>query len=127
MHFDHDFGTITSILAIDTTTSPIMGGSTGLLTIVGAGGVQLPIGTTAERADPAPGVLRYNTTINALECYTSGTWMNISSGASGGGVQQVFVQATQPTVSVPGTPFIWFQTGLGTSGTGMTLWVDDGL
>lgn len=127
MHFDHDFGEITSLLVIDPTVAPMMGGTTGILTVLGTGGIKLPSGTSAERIEEQPGILRYNTSINALECFTGGTWVNISTGSGGGGVQQVFVQPTQPTVVVPGTPFIWFQTGLGPSGTGMTLWVDDGL
>lgn len=44
----------------------------------------------------------------------------------GGGSQQVFVQPVAPVVA-PGTPFMWWQTGLGESGNDMTLWVDDGL
>lgn len=43
----------------------------------------------------------------------------------GGGAQQVFVQPAAPVVA-PGTPHLWFQTGLG-AGNDMTLWVEDGL
>ena len=43
----------------------------------------------------------------------------------GGGAQQVFVQPAAPVVA-PGTPHLWFQTGLG-AGDDMTLWVEDGL
>lgn len=44
--------------------------------------------------------------------------------SGGSGTQQVFAQASQPTVPA-GTPYIWFQTGLG-DGSGMTMWIEDG-
>lgn len=43
-----------------------------------------------------------------------------------GGTQQVFVQPTAPVVA-PGTPYIWCQTGLGSDGEDMTIWLEDGL
>lgn len=53
-----------------------------------------------------------------------GAWTEVVSGG-GAGTQEVFVQATAPSVTA-GTQYIWFQTGLGT-GNDMTLWVEDGL
>ena len=46
--------------------------------------------------------------------------------SAGGSAQQVFVQPSAPVVD-PGTPYLWWQTGLGASGNDMTLWVEDGL
>jgi hypothetical protein len=39
------------------------------------------------------------------------------------GNTNVFVQPTDPIMTEPG---LWIQTGLGTDGTGITLWVEDG-
>ena len=53
------------------------------------------------------------------------TWVDLTSGGGGGGTQQVFAQPTAPVVT-PGTPYLWFQTGLN-GGQDMTLWVEDGV
>lgn len=42
------------------------------------------------------------------------------------GAPLIFVQLDTPTVP-PGTPYCWFQTGLGVGGGGVTLWVNDGI
>lgn len=38
---------------------------------------------------------------------------------------RVFVQPTPPAVAA-GTPYVWYQTGLGSDGNAMTIWVEDG-
>lgn len=45
--------------------------------------------------------------------------------SGGGGAQQCFVQPTAPEVA-PGVPYLWVQTGLGSDGSGFTLWIGDG-
>lgn len=47
----------------------------------------------------------------------------VASVSTGGGAQQVFVSASAPAVSA-GTPFIWWETGLGGGGD-FTLWFDE--
>jgi|688.fasta_scaffold116270_3 hypothetical protein len=47
-------------------------------TINDTGYLQVPSGTTAQRpASPVNGMIRYNTTTNALEGYAAGSWVNI--------------------------------------------------
>lgn len=42
---------------------------------VATGAVKIPSGTTAQRpASPVNGMIRYNTTLNKLEGYSSGDW-----------------------------------------------------
>lgn len=124
MHFDHDNGTISSLLTIDTTIQPILGGETGILNIVGTGGLKLPSGPTSSRGSSIAGLIRFNEDTTGVEYFSGSSWITLGSGGSGS--QQVFVQTTQPSVP-PGTQYIWVQTGLGLDGQGLTFWVDDGL
>lgn len=60
---------------------------------------------------------------------TAGTGISIvgntiSATGGGGGTQNLFVQNTAP-ISPPST-YMWIQTGLGTSGTDFTFWIEDG-
>ena len=104
MNFNHDLGQIDTILTIDTTIAPPLGGTTGVLTIVGTGGVQLPVGITAQQPANAAGMLRYNSSIGALEFNNGSSW------ASGGG-SVTSVAATGSTgLTVGGSPI----TGSGT-------------
>ena len=39
---------------------------------------KLPVGTTAQRPDPAAnGMMRYNTNLNTVEIYINGTWASM--------------------------------------------------
>ena len=52
-------------------------------TINDTGHLTLPSGTTAQRpASPTNGMLRYNTSTNAVELYYGGAWSNVTSNAS---------------------------------------------
>lgn len=53
---------------------------------------------------------------NSAVNYNAG-WQTISN--------NTFIQPTAPDVPA-GTPYIWWQTGLGPGGTDMTMWVEDG-
>lgn len=46
------------------------------------------------------------------------------AGAGAGGTQEVYVQAADPGLP-NGVPALWVQTGLGTDGTGFTLWFNE--
>ncbi len=35
----------------------------------------------------------------------------------------IYIQSKQPSAS---TPYLWIQTGLGSGGSGMTFWIEDG-
>lgn len=56
---------------------------TGVFTASGTGYVSIPSGTTAERpGSPARGMVRYNSTLEALEYYNGTTWSQSGSGGS---------------------------------------------
>ena len=62
------------------------------LTISSTGAITLPSGTTAERPTGTAGQIRYNSTIPRYEGYVSGAWSALGGGATGGGVDTVFVE-----------------------------------
>lgn len=98
MNFNHDTGAIDTILTIDTTTLPPLGGTAGVLNIIGNGGIQLPVGPTASRPANSAGLFRYNTDTNGLE-YNNGTAWSDASGT----VTSVAVSGSTG-LSVSGSP-----------------------
>lgn len=89
MHFDHDFGVISSLVKIDTTIQPLQGGTINILDVVGTGGIKLPAGTASDR--PATeGVVRYNTSSKTVEYNDGQMWQQL---AAGGTVKSVVQQA----------------------------------
>lgn len=104
MNFNHDVGLIDTILSIDTTTAPPLGGTTGVLTIIGTGGLQLPVGTTAQQPAHSAGLMRFNSSTGSLEFSNGSAW------TSGGG-SVTSVAATGSTgLTIGGSPI----TGSGT-------------
>lgn len=104
MNFNHDTGLIDTILTIDTTIAPPLGGTTGILSVVGTGGIQLPVGTTAQQPANSAGLIRYNSTTNGIEFNNGTSW-------SGAGGSVTSVSATGSTgLTVGGSPI----TGSGT-------------
>jgi hypothetical protein len=64
----------------DFTTETITPDVTSILTIGGVGGIEISVGTTAERpGSPINGTIRYNTTDSKFEFYQASTWINIGS------------------------------------------------
>ena len=104
MNFNHDTGLIDTILTIDTTIAPPLGGTTGILTITGTGGIQLPVGTTAQQPTNSAGLIRFNSQTGSLEFNNGSAW----SGA-GGSVTSVAI-AGGTGISASGSPI----TGTGT-------------
>lgn len=90
----------------------------GLLTFEITGAVRVPVGTTAQRpASPASGMLRYNTTLNTFEGYTS-SWQDLlAGGGGGGGGASVTVSDTAPVGPSDGD--LWYRT---TDPIGMYMW-----
>lgn len=91
---EHDFNTPTQgiVLGRDTSGSgaiqelPLAIDPDGSLHLVG-GALELPAGPSSERpAPPAPGMIRYNEDLGALEAYVGGQWAAV---ATGGGVVPV--------------------------------------
>lgn len=60
--------TATNEFMVGSSTSPI-----DTMKIIGTGGIQVPVGTTAERV-AIQGMIRYNTTISKFEGYDGTTW-----------------------------------------------------
>ncbi len=68
----------------DFSTETITPDQTTLLTIGGVGGLELPLGTTAQRpvSGLANGAMRYNTDLNVIEGFVNTTWTPMSTGAT---------------------------------------------
>ena len=104
MNYDHDTGTILSLVTIDTTVAPpINPTAENILTIVGSGAITLPSGAIIDRpANPVAGMFRYQTNGNVLEYYNGTTWTTLSVG--GGTVTSVDISATSGGITITGNP-----------------------
>ena len=72
-------GTADQIDVINNSTTPTISITDDPI-IPGLGGMVLPKGTTAQRATPQNGLLRYNTTTDNFEGYANGVWGSIAVG-----------------------------------------------
>ena len=80
MNYNNDLGLIDTILTLDTTEAPPLGGQTNVLVVLGSGAITLPGGITADQPVPAaPGMLRYNNG-GYLEFYDgiTSSWQTLS-------------------------------------------------
>jgi len=60
----------------------------------------LPSGTTAQRdGSPAAGYIRFNSTLSQFEGYNGTVWAPVGAVATGGGVDEVFVETDQIVLS----------------------------
>lgn len=64
--------TATNELMIGSASSPI-----NTMVVKGTGGIQVPVGTTAERS-ATPGTIRYNTDTSKFEGYDGSTWVDLN-------------------------------------------------
>ena len=71
--FRTDAGSDTVLISTATATT----GAT--LKIDSTDSIMLPVGTTAQRPSPATGMFRYNSSLEAVEFYTSGAWKTAGS------------------------------------------------
>lgn len=102
MNYNNDTGLIDTILTLDTTQSPPLGGQTNVLVIIGNGAVALPSGSTGQQPVPAVGgMLRYNVG-GFLEYYnaTIPSWETLA--ATSGSVNSVTVTTDSPALQVSG-------------------------
>lgn len=106
MNFDHDIGLISSLLTIDTTIAPPLGGQVDSLEVIGTGSLILPQGTTLQRpSSPVTGMLRYNATTNFLEYYdNTTTWVDLSAGGGGSGTVTSIDVTGSTGISTAGGP-----------------------
>jgi hypothetical protein len=106
MNFNNNYGIIDTVLVLDTTQKPLLGGQSGVLVINGSGALALPLGATSARpASPLIGMIRFNTAINYLEYYNSlNAWVTIGSGGSSttvlGTTNQITASTSGSTVTL---------------------------
>lgn len=81
MHFDHDFGIISSLVKIDTTIQPLQGGTINMLDVIGTGGIKLPTGDATTRIGNT-GVIRYNSAFAGIEYFDGTTWRQVRDNSS---------------------------------------------
>lgn len=81
MNFNHDAGLIDTILTIDTSQAPPLGGLANSLNVVGTGALILPRGTTLQRPAGQSAMIRFNNDAAIVEYYNGTSWENISAGA----------------------------------------------
>ena len=104
MDFDFDTGAIYGGLqTLDVTTLPPLGGTAGVLSLLGNGAVTLLQGTTAERPGSAvEGMFRYNTDTTTLEYFNGVVWSSLSVG--GGTVTSVAATSSTAALTIGGSP-----------------------
>lgn len=69
--------------------------NTGLAKVFAApfSAIDLPTGNNAQRPSPvANGAIRYNTQLTKFEGYKAGGWSTVGGGATGGGVDEIFIE-----------------------------------
>jgi hypothetical protein len=77
VNFNHDTGLIDTILTIDTTIAPPLGGTTGVLAVTGTGAISLPAGTTAQQPTGVAGMVRWNSTLTQFEGFNGTAWVAV--------------------------------------------------
>src|SRR5690606_27735572 len=104
MDFNFDTGEIYGGLqTLDVTTLPPLGGTAGVLTLVGDGAVTLLQGGTAARpGTPLGGMFRYNTDTTALEYSDRVAWVQLAVG--GGTVTSVAATSSTAALTIGGSP-----------------------
>jgi hypothetical protein len=98
MNFNHDTGFIDSLLTIDTSVAPPLGGGTQSLVITGTGSLYLPLGADAARPANAAGQIRFNTTSSLVEYNNGSGWNTLATG--GAAVSSVTVTTVSPGLLV---------------------------
>lgn len=97
--------------------------ATNDVSFTGYGYVLLPVGATTDRpATPSSGMVRYNTSLNRFEGYSTSGWGTLGGGATGGGTNQVFYEnnKTITTSYTIGTDNNAMSTGPLTTGASFT-------
>lgn len=104
MDFNFDTGAIFGGLqTLDVTTLPPLGGTAGVLTVIGNGAITVPKGTTAEQpGTPDTGMFRYNTETTLLEYWNGTLWSPLSTSSST--VTSVAAVSNSSSLTVTGSP-----------------------
>ncbi len=122
------------------TALPVASGGTGAATAAQAvinlgvitsatGSAKVPAGTTGQQdVSPSAGFFRFNTTASRFEGYNGTAWGAVGGGATGGGVDEVFVQndkVVTTNYTIPSTKNA-MTTGPITVNAGVTVTVSSG-
>lgn len=78
--------------------------SSGIVTFAGSGAIDVPVGTTTQRPQPSQGMIRFNTDRPGFEGYNGTAWTSVGGGATGSGIDEVFVlnqQVVSGTYTLP--------------------------
>jgi len=102
MNFNFDTGLIDTIQTLDCSQLPPLGGTAGVLSLLGTGALTLLQGTTAERPTGVGGMFRWNAETTLLEYYNGTTWETLST--SSGSVTSVDIGTSSTGVTVGGGP-----------------------
>jgi hypothetical protein len=88
----YENGTWVSYLTAVGNYLPTSGGTlTGDLDNTATGFLKIPSGTAAQRpATPGNGMLRYNTSINAIEAFQNGAWTTLSGSSSAAAIRRTY-------------------------------------
>ncbi len=105
----------------DFTTETITPEITNVLTIGGTGGLELSVGTTAERpVSPLNGTLRYNTDLSTIEGYSNNSWNSLFGVTS----FQTTLSGLTPSTSSTGAVILAGTLGVSSGGTGQTSYTN---
>ena len=89
----------------DYTTETITPDNTNILTIGGTGGLEISVGTTAERpSSPVNGTIRYNTDALVFEGYQAGNWLPLISPGTVSSVGLSSVGANSAAITIGSSP-----------------------
>lgn len=104
MNFNFDTGAIYGGLqSLDVSTLPPLGGTAGVLSIIGNGALTLPKGTDAQQpGTPESGMFRFNTDTTLLEYYNGTTWAPLATSASS--VSSVAANSNSSSLTITGSP-----------------------
>lgn len=128
MNFNFDTGTIDTIQTLDCSVLPPLGGTAGVLTIIGTGALTLPQGTTVqEPVSAVEGMFRYNTDTNALEFFNGTVWVTLSSTAGSVSSFQTTLSGLTPNTPTTGPITLAGVLGVASGGTGDTSFTTNGV
>jgi YadA head domain repeat (2 copies) len=126
MNFNFDTGLIDTIQTLDCTELPPLGGTAGVLTLMGTGAIMLLQGSVAQRPTGVAGMFRYNTDVNQLEYFDGTAWEQLTSTAGTVSSFQTSLSGLTPSTSTTGAITLAGTLGLPSGGTGANLATSNG-
>lgn len=103
------------------TTETIIPDNTGMITIGGTQGLELPAGSTSQRpTSPAAGTLRFTTANNTLEYWNGTTWYSLVNTSSGVTSFSAGTTGLTPNTATTGAVTLAGTLNVASGGTGIT-------